>query len=218
MTGDSLTPNQAPPHGPSGAQSAQKPASEAQDVRDAAGASERRTGLLGFTPVAPLGPTVADLMGRPLYDSVNRHLADGQRAEQQLAFVRRVLEIFSLSHADAYDDLLWRVDDGQIHLSANVSDVFAWGAADAEEITPERLPDLERTYADLKAIDSQDYTAALYAARIRHMRPQGAAYPGRKLNDHWREVVALFDACGPRREVGLGNPKPQPNPDDSEPT
>jgi hypothetical protein len=40
----------------------------------------------------------------------------------------------------------------------------------------------------------------LYACRRKHMRPQGASYPSDK------ELWPLFDACGPEREISLGNP------------
>jgi hypothetical protein len=143
-------------------------------------------------------------LGRPTYRDIDRRLADGRRAEQRLAFITRVMEIFSMSHADNYDTLLWRVDDGQLNLYANVSDVFAWGCADAEEINPERLPVLEQAFADLKAIGDEMCTAELYVARIRRQRPQGAAYP------EVAKTQALFDACGPERPVGLGNPKRPP--------
>ncbi|MFD5814377.1 hypothetical protein [Streptomyces sp. NPDC127038] len=133
----------------------------------------------------------------------------GQAETQDPAFVTRVLEIFSMSHADAYDDLLWRVDNGTVHLNANVSDVFAWGGADCEPITPDTLPVLEQAYADLKALGAEGFTAELYAARQRSQRPQGAAYPDAR-DPAWREVSALYDACGPERELGLGNPKAAP--------
>jgi hypothetical protein len=67
-----------------------------------------------------------------------------------LDFIRRVLDAFA--KADSHGDLLWHLDDGEIRFSANVSDVFAWGGADAEAITPERLPVLERALTDLLAI------------------------------------------------------------------
>ena len=139
-------------------------------------------------------------------------LVDGQQPAtetQDASFVTRVLEIFSMSHADAYDDLLWRVDNSTVHLSASVSDVFAWGSADCEPITPDTLPALEQAYADLKALGAEGFTAELYAARQRGERPQGAAYPDDR-DPSWREVSALYDACGPEREIGLGNPKAAP--------
>ncbi|MGW2721390.1 hypothetical protein [Streptomyces sp. NPDC001492] len=157
-----------------------------------------------------LDSALAAQLGRPLYDSINQHLADGERAEQQLAFIIRVMELFSLSHADTYDaSLFWRVDEGQLRLYANVNDVFAWGGADVEPITSDTLPALEQAYADLKAVGGEDYAAELYAARQRQTRPQGAAYPT-KTHDAWRKICALFDACGPERAVGLGNPQPAP--------
>lgn len=136
--------------------------------------------------------------------------AAGERPKSETPdFVTRVLELFSLSHADAYGDLFWRVDDSEVRLYANVSDVFAWGGADAEEITPATLPALEQAYADLKAVEAEEFTAELYAARRRGMRPQGAAYPS-KTHESWRQVSALYDACGPERGLGLGNPKAAP--------
>lgn len=116
-----------------------------------------------------------------------------------MKFVARVLEIFSLSHANAYGDLMWWIEgEDHVHFSANVSDVFAWGGADAEPITPAALPELERAYADLKKAGGESFTATLYAARMRKMRPQLAAYPGEA--DPAREAVsALLDACGPER-------------------
>lgn len=130
-------------------------------------------------------------------------------AEERLAFITRVMEIFSLTHADAYDELFWRVDDGQLRLYANVSDVFAWGCADVEEITPETLPILEQAFLDLRPHRATHWTPALYAARRRGERPQGAAYPDER-DEAWREVSALLDACGPVRPTGLGNPRTAP--------
>lgn len=41
----------------------------------------------------------------------------------------------------------------------------------------------------------------LYAARVRHERPQGACYAA-----YPRQLWPMFDAVGPEREVGIGNP------------
>lgn len=130
-------------------------------------------------------------------------------AAEYLTFVTRVMQIFSLTHADAYGELFWRVDDGQLHLYANVSDVFDWGCADVEEITPEALPVLEQAFTDLGPHGAMHAVAPLYAARQRGRRPQGVAYPDGRDNA-WREVSALFDGCGPARELGLGNPRTAP--------
>jgi hypothetical protein len=115
-------------------------------------------------------------------------------------FVRRVMEIFAW--ADAQSTMWWN-ERGQ--LFANVSDVFWWGTSDMEEITPATLPVLEQTFRDLKYLDETYDLAVLYAARIRKMRPQGAAY-----EYHSVEVQALLNECGPRRERSLTNPKEQP--------
>jgi len=124
---------------------------------------------------------------------------------ERLDFTQRVLAAFS--QGDICDGVWWKAEGDQLRLYAICSDVFAWGTADLEEITPERLPILDQALADLLAVsgDSGIWLPELYAARIRCMRPQGAAYPGDP------QVDALFDACGPERPVGLGNPEPQPN-------
>ena len=129
-------------------------------------------------------------------------------ATDDMAFFTRVMLIFYM--ADVREDLIWHVTDGRVHLAVNVSDIFAWGGADSEGITPATLPVLEKAWEDTRAIGQEFLLAPLYAARMRGMRPQGAAYP---------ETVAaqgLFNACGPEREVGLGNPRPVPAPVDVE--
>ena len=158
--------------------------------------------------------TVVDQSTRSAITQVVRYVAQAHNAGpgqsyNRLGFVTRVMEIFSLSHADSYGDLFWRVDDGKILLYANVSDVFFWGGSDAEEITQEKLPELERAYDDLKAVEAEEFTAELYAARIRRMRPQGAAYPS-DTHESWRRVAGLYDACGPERVIDMGNPKKPP--------
>jgi hypothetical protein len=130
-----------------------------------------------------------------------------QADTEQLAFIRAVLRLALAG--DFRSELLWCTDGQQVTVSVDVSDVFAWGCADAEDLTPERLPILAQAMADLRAVHPHDdmYTVDLYAARIRGMRPQGAAYPtGRAATQ------ALFDACGPERATGLGNPRPVPTP------
>lgn len=138
------------------------------------------------------------------------HNSEPDRSRDRLAFITRVMEIFSLTHADIYGALFWRVDDGELKLYANVSDVFAWGGSDVEEITPATLPELERAYADLKGVGADMFTVDLYAARLRRMRPQGACYPSGHDTSTWQRVHELFNACGPERAIGPGNPKKPP--------
>jgi len=129
----------------------------------------------------------------------------------KLKFMMRVMEIFY--RADIREQLIWYIDahDGDLFLAADVSDVFSWGAADAEDITVETLPELEQAYADLKRLHEKatTWTADLYAARRRGHRPQGAAYPKPDV-PCFTELAMLFNACGPERPTGFGNPKRPP--------
>lgn len=130
-------------------------------------------------------------------------------AQEQLDFLHELLR--ATQAADITGDLLWHSDGQRIQVWANVSDVFAWGSADAEEITPGNLPVLKQAIADLRAIHRFDevYAPELFAARVRGQRPQGAAYPKERA-----ATQALFDACGPARERGFGNPRRVPVPED----
>jgi hypothetical protein len=113
----------------------------------------------------------------------------------------RVLKIFD--DADIHRRLYWSIDeDDGIRFYANIADVYAWGCADPEEITPDNVGVLQRSFEDLIAIDAQEWTAELFVARVRGIRPRGAAYPDR------REIRALFDACGPERPPDPVTPKP----------
>jgi len=123
----------------------------------------------------------------------------------EVEFIKRVLAAFS----DWWkEDVGWRVDEDGVHFFALVSDVFWWGSADGEDILPEDLQLLERCKADLVALEGSEPTCLpeLYAARKRGMRPQGAWYAGLDSS-----VYHLFDACGPARDVGLGNPRRHPD-------
>ena len=119
-----------------------------------------------------------------------------------MEFVRRLLTL--LARYDQHDDLWWSVGkDGELHFFIKCSDVFAWGTADAERVIAETVECLAAAYEDAQGASLDDgaaYGGALYVARQRQMRPQGAAYPKEPA------VAALFDVCGPEREVGLGNP------------
>lgn len=112
-----------------------------------------------------------------------------------LEFVLGVLEVMS---GDNTTDLWWRTKDeyAPITFFVNCNDIFMWGCSDAETITPENLLVLKQSYAD-----SEDHGAELFCARVRQMRPQGAWYSYCP-----REEWHLFDACGPERETGFGNP------------
>lgn len=116
-------------------------------------------------------------------------------------FLQRVMEQFAFEYCD---DLFWRVDDGVVNVFTNCSDTFAWGCADAEQITAENVDLLESTRLEAEALLGRYRAYAwplLWCARVRGMRPQGAAYKHIDAALH-----PLFDAAGPPREAGFGNP------------
>jgi hypothetical protein len=119
-------------------------------------------------------------------------------------------EFFRLTDEyELYDSWYWRVIDGKVTLYANCGDVFDWGSADLEDITPENISVLEQSMKDLYETECSAnvvYAASLFCARVRKLRPQGAYYKYLK-----PPVIALFDACGPLRPVGMGNPYPHPS-------
>lgn len=134
--------------------------------------------------------------------------------DELLAFIMRVLSVFD--RMDSRDDLLWRTPasagPGQnfepIKFAAMCSDVFWWGTADSEDITPENIGLLEQALADvIPLVDFYERHRAviLFAARVRGMRPQGAMY---KYID--QKLWHLFDAAGPVREAGMANPYDRP--------
>jgi hypothetical protein len=119
------------------------------------------------------------------------------------AFVLRVLD--TVAKFEQHYDLYWRTDGefAPIQFFVNCNDTFWWASADSEQVTPENIGDLERAYADAKAAAhcGECYGSMLFCARIRKMRPQGAAYPDDE------KLWPLLDACGPERPIGVGNPR-----------
>lgn len=103
------------------------------------------------------------------------------------------------------------------------SDTFSWGCADAEEVTEDNIHILEETMEELspyydKFIEEWDSSKVdmketakwqkvdvalsdLFCARVRKLRPQGACY-----KRYPEELWPLFNAAGPERETGYGNP------------
>ena len=83
------------------------------------------------------------------------------------------------------------------------NDIFDWGCADSERITVEDLPAISAACEE--AADNGDDTLAwgplLWIARKRGRRPQGAAYALMP-----ESLWPLFNAAGPQREIGPGNP------------
>ena len=108
------------------------------------------------------------------------------------------MRILSATAFNNCDDIWWRVDGEYAPLTifVNCNDLFFWGCSDAEMITIDNIDVFEQAYKD-----SIDHGGLLFCCRVRGMRPQGAYY--KYLDDGEKP---LFDACGPEREIKLGNP------------
>jgi hypothetical protein len=126
-------------------------------------------------------------------------MSEAQRNEFPLD--RLVMRILSATAFNNCDDIWWRVDGEYAPLTifVNCNDLFFWGCSDAETITIDNIGIFEQAYKD-----SIDHGGLLFCCRVRGMRPQGAYY--KYLDDAEKP---LFDACGPEREIGLGNPSAQ---------
>lgn len=93
-------------------------------------------------------------------------------------------------------DIVFEADD---EFFVNCSDEFFWGCADSEDITEADLPMFNE--AVVECAGNLNTASSLYCCRKRKERPQGALYTYID-----GELWPLFDACGPEREVGFGNP------------
>lgn len=122
-------------------------------------------------------------------------------------FVFKVLRLFD--QHDSEDDLCWRCgEEKSIKFFINCNDLFWWGVADGEEITPENFDDIEVALKDvitadpnLSSYEAFDCALVLWCCRVRKMRPQGACYSEKE-----KLLWPLYDAAGPEREVAFGNP------------
>lgn len=87
---------------------------------------------------------------------------------------------------ELHDVICW--DENAENFWVNMNDVFGIASSDAEDITPESLPDLASA---IKEIDGAPYGGCiLYAARRRKTRP---------LSRIGRVVLEAFDASGDPR-------------------
>ena len=119
------------------------------------------------------------------------------------------------------EDFMVRTDLKKIYVDC--SDIFLWGCADAEEINDaDDLELLRQSLKDVTDIDkSCPWGPALYAARKRQERPQGAFYKYLDVYDYKKDqprefneeatakMHKLFNDAGPERETGFGNPYKQ---------
>lgn len=113
--------------------------------------------------------------------------------EEGDAILARVARVLA---PDDCEDVWWRVDGGIITTMIKCNDVFWWGTADCEAVTPDNVELLEETFWECK--EKCEYTSdasLLFVARVRNMRPQGAFY-----KNFDADYVKLFDAAGPPRE------------------
>ncbi len=119
-----------------------------------------------------------------------------------LDFVTKVLRLFE----DSNQLIFWRTDEdfSPITFWVNCNDIFYWGASDAEEITPENISLLEQCCiecGDGFAVEA----SILFCAKMRNMRPQNDIY-----NHFDKKFWPLFNACGLKREINIGNPAKYP--------
>jgi hypothetical protein len=148
---------------------------------------------------------------------MNVNLSDHLEAGDVLRkyeFAKQVLDYFGMFGQLGPSDLMFRLTEDRKDLMflVNCSDVFWWGTADCEQLTPENFPRLQQAVEDTRAKSKEEehyhyMTSAplLFVARERKMRPQGAYY-NRIHPPHW----PLFDACGPARDKDVGNPYLRP--------
>lgn len=119
---------------------------------------------------------------------------------QNHEFITELLKI--LSWFEATDTVWWNTD---LEFFVNCNDVFAWGCADAEQITEGNLSEFSRACEDTdEGYNLSIWGPLLFCARMRKMRPQGAYYKHIDKKFHH-----LFDACGSERKINFANPQNQ---------
>jgi len=115
-----------------------------------------------------------------------------------------VIELLALFE-DCPETLGWATTPA-LAFYVRCDDVFVWGGADVEAITPADLPDLLAAWRDCHVSDEEgsEYWPELWVARKRHQRPQGAFLLNLQVRGDC--ALPLFLAAGPPRPVELGNP------------
>lgn len=130
-----------------------------------------------------------------------------------------ISEVMNFISTYDIDDIKW---SHGIEFWVSCNDVFFWGCADAEDLTPETVGVLYDAFNEVNALcdktdidkDSvahneygayvhDDIACLLYCAKMRKMRPQDAFYQGKYIPE-W--AFPLFDACGPKRKKDFFNP------------
>lgn len=108
-------------------------------------------------------------------------------------YILRVLKVFEEYDERQYLD--WRTDGefAPVTFFVICNDLFCWGSADAQEITPDNIDLLEQAYKDASAstcIYGESYGGDLFAARCRKMLPQQAY-----MDILPADLVPLFEEC-----------------------
>lgn len=107
-------------------------------------------------------------------------------------FIEDVLKIFS--DADLCDDLYWTFNkSGKITFYVTCNDLFEYGCADCEEITPDNFPLLKRSFSDAVNTGSKYRGSTLFACRSRGWRPMNSILELYKKDP---EYLALLEECG----------------------
>lgn len=168
--------------------------------------------------------TVHDrLPGTPQLSEIKENVMEKSTAQENAEVWGRIIDHFDkftsiekwkvdllkfIAEYELFDEILWN-ENLEFYILCN--DLFIWGTADAEDITEETFPELVKAVDEVNVFYDNGYVNSgdglwLYCARMAKMRPQGAAYKYiSKKNWH------LFDECGPKREVGFGNPQRHPD-------
>lgn len=111
-------------------------------------------------------------------------------------FIVSVLRV--LDRFDVIDDV-WLIFDGRfdrterpgaLDFYVNCNDLFAWGTADQEKVTPENLPVLAQALEDVGP-DHHKRGLDLFACRVRGQRPQKPV-----MRDIPAPLIRFFDECG----------------------
>ncbi len=139
---------------------------------------------------------------------------------KDFAFVLRALKL--IADARMCQDVTWRMAGSCAPVSFFITymdELFFKSTHGAQELTPSNIDLFEQTIRDLTMVSVSNYlsgsserdttmhcVANLFCARVRQLRPQGAMY--RFLPS---ATWALFDACGPVREVNRLNPCHHPS-------
>lgn len=129
--------------------------------------------------------------------------------KNRIDFSIKVLGLFDGFDWLSNDDLLWRIGDefNVVTFYVNCNDLFYWGCADVEDITPANihlLGEAVKKLSDVGIVAANDkykyleWATSLFACMSRGLRPQNCIL--RNMRKRGDEALALlFESCGPER-------------------